>query len=345
MGKTVLVTGLSGQDASYLIEFLLDRGYEITGLARHPSAANHQNIKNIASRIKIEIGDINDRHLISSLVGRKFDEIYNLAAQSNSGESFIRPLETFRTNAESVISFLDDIREYSPITRFFQAASADMYGGDDYPDKGYNEESEPDPRSPYAIAKMAAFRMVKNYREVYNLKCCSGILFSHESPRRGEGFVTKKICDWVRAMVNAGGNSKTDEGLRTALGRVGPLKLGNLDVRRDWTHARDIVRGMYMCLNQGCDPMQDFILGSGKTRSLFEFVATTIRLGLGRQVMGNPEVTKIIDHATGLTLVESDRDLYRKADVFCLKADASKAKTVLGWEPTIPFDDMVKEMI
>lgn len=357
--KRCLITGITGQDSSYLAEFLLEMGgYEVVGMDRRKSVENGRNIAHIRDKIKVVVGDITDPASVNALVAQRFDEIYNLAAQSFVGTSFDQPYYTFQANAVAVLHFLEAIRTHSPETRFYQASTSEMMGGLNCPPTGYNEDSPFYPRSPYGVSKLAAFWLVKNYRESYGLKCCNGILFNHESPRRGHEFVTQKICTWVKNMrrwMAAETEYSGDVQKRQAAvfkvslqgNAEGVLRLGNIDTSRDWGHAKDFARGIWLILNQK-DPLQDLVLGTGETHSVREFIELAVRMGLGREIVWDVGLHGLpygLDKQTGLLMIECVREFYRPSEVDVLKANYSRARELLGWRPEISFQELVKDML
>lgn len=328
----------------------MEKGYEITGLDRRKSVANSQNIAHLLHRIKIVTGDITDPASVNALVSKKFDEIYLLAAQSFVGTSFDQPYYTFQANAVGVLNFLEAARVHSPESKIYFACTSEIMGGVDCPPGGYNENSSFYPRSPYGVSKLAAFWLVKNYRESYGLKCCSGILFNHSSPRRGHEFVTQKICSWVKKMASRMEGyprpfSLLD--LKYVLSIVGTLRLGNIDTSRDWAHAKDMVRGMWLILNQK-EPLRDLVLGTGETHTVREFIEIALRIGLGREIVWDvgPHGFPVgLDKETGLLMIECVTEFYRASEVDMLKADYGRARELLGWRPEISFEDLVKDML
>jgi len=242
MKKTALITGITGQDSSYLVELLLKENYEVTGLDRRKSVPNGVNIEHIRDKIEVVCGDVTDPTTVTSLVKRGFDEIYNLAAQSFVGTSDDQPHLTMDVNCMGVLHFVEAIRQFSPKTKFYQAATSEMYGG--LSGGPYDEESMFYPRSPYGISKLAAYWFVRHHREAYDLPMCSGILFNHESPRRGEEFVTQKICKWVKefryaCFADPIASRKIPirelthmDNIESAINKHGQLELGNLEARR-----------------------------------------------------------------------------------------------------------------
>jgi GDPmannose 4,6-dehydratase len=318
--KIALVTGITGQDGSYLAEFLLSRGYTVVGLYRRSSSLNFDRISHLkSSNLILEEFDLTDpsdtTHVINNY---KPSELYNLAAQSHVGTSFKQPTTTFEIDTVGVINLLESIRRWSPHTRFYQASTSEMFGSN-YTIKENNkyqdEETKFLPQSPYAVAKMASHRMVQIYREAYNLYSCSGILFNHESPRRGENFVTRKITSYIGKVVNKVIDSSEK------------LKLGNLDASRDWGHAKDYVYGMYLMLQQ--DVADDYVLSTGQTYTVRDFLNASFGL---------------VD-LDWINYVEIDPELYRPCEVNYLKGDSSKARKALGWTPTVSFNDLVKDMV
>jgi len=348
--KKSLVIGITGQDGSYLAEYLLELGYEVHGMNRRKSVPNDVNIEKIKDRIKIHQGDLNDAVSIRRLVDMEFDEIYCLGAQSFVQASFEEPYYTFQTNAVGVLTFLEEIRQGSKNTKFYFAATSEMYGGMKQPP--YNEDSDFYPRSPYGVAKLAAYWLVKNYREAYGLNCCSGILFNHESPRRGKVFVTQKICDYVKLAEE-----------QDTIGQYGdgrwfccePLELGNLDAKRDWGHAKDYVRAMHLILNQSDikknnkDRFDDYVVATGTTRSVREFVEIAFRKKLDIVVEWkkgkNPEDEVGVIKGTDVVVVKVNPEFYRPSEVSVLIGDATKARKELRWVPKISFEELVEDML
>lgn len=318
--KTALLTGITGQDGSYLAEFLLSRGYTVVGLYRRSSSLNFDRISHLqSSNLILEEFDLTDPSDTTNVINNyKPSELYNLAAQSHVGTSFKQPTTTFEIDTVGVINLLEGIRRWSPHTRFYQASTSEMFGSN-YTVKENNkyqdEETKFLPQSPYAVAKMASHRMVQIYREAYNLYSCSGILFNHESPRRGENFVTRKITSYIGKVVNKVISSNEK------------LKLGNLDASRDWGHAKDYVYGMYLMLQQ--DVADDYVLSTGQTYTVRDFLNASFGL---------------VD-LDWTNYVEVDPELYRPCEVNYLKGDSSKARKALGWTPTVSFSDLVKDMV
>jgi GDPmannose 4,6-dehydratase len=306
-----LITGVTGQDGSYLADFLCEKGYEVLGMVRRTSTINFDRIRHLQDRIKIVRGDLLDEvSLISILRENDPDEIYNLAAQSFVPTSFEQPVLTGEFTGLGVTRVLDAIRIVNHAVRFYQASSSEMFGK--VRETPQQETTPFYPRSPYGAAKVYAHWMTVNYRESYGLFACSGILFNHESPRRGVEFVTHKI---TRAAA------------RIKLGLASDLRLGNLDARRDWGYAPDYVRAMWLMLQQ--DHPDDYVIATGETHSVREFCKEAFaHLGLDWE-----------------KYVVVDPKLYRPAEVDLLVGDYGKAKRVLGWEPSINFQELVRIMV
>lgn len=315
-----MVTGITGQDGSYLADFLLDNGYIVVGLYRRSSNQNFSRINHLLDNpdFILEEFDLTDPSGCNSIINQyQPHEFYNLAAQSHVGTSFKQPSTTFEINTVGVINILESIRKDSSATKFYQASTSEMFGRNyslDYNGNKYQDENtELLPQSPYGVAKLASHRMLQLYREAYGLFACSGILFNHESPRRGDNFVTKKITKYIGQLVN----NKN----------CGSLKLGNLNARRDWGHAKDYVRAMYLMLQN--DVADDFVISTGQTWSILDFLEKAFNY-------------VNLDYKN---YVEIDPNLYRPAEVEYLRGCSNKAKKAFGWEPEISFDDLVKEMI
>lgn len=333
--KKALITGITGQDGSYLAELLLRKGYEVHGIIRRSSSFNTGRIDSIyrdphetGVRMFLHYGDLNDASSINKVLRDvRPDEIYNLGAQSHVRVSFDVPEYTGEIDALGATRILEGIRETGLNTKFYQASSSELYGKVvETPQK----ESTPFyPRSPYACAKAYSFYITVNYRESYGLFACNGILFNHESPRRGETFVTRKI-------TRAAGRIKT--GLQER------LYLGNLDAKRDWGFAGDYVEAMWLMLQQS-EP-DDYVIATGNTWSVREFaerVFASLDMPITWQGSGVEE--KGIDSRNGNVLIEIDPKYFRPAEVDLLLGDASKARNMLGWEPKTDFDELVKMMV
>ena len=330
MSKTAFITGITGQDGSYLAELLLSKGYQVHGLIRRTSTGvNNSNIKHIERDLFLHYGDLNDcgnlRNIIYSVLP---DEIYNLAAQSHVSVSFQSPLHTGDVNGLGVLRLLEIVRQLSDIKRikFYQASTSELYGK---VARTPQDESTPFyPRSPYAVAKLYAYWATINYRESYNVFACNGILFNHESPRRGPDFVTRKI---VRGMI------------QTQLGLTQYLELGNLDAWRDWGHAQDYVRAMWMMLQQ--DTPEDYVIATGEQYSVRDFCQAVARhLGFSIHWEGQGLNEVGVNTETGQPIIKISEQYYRPAEVNSLIGDATRARTALGWQPQYSFQDLVNDM-
>jgi GDPmannose 4,6-dehydratase len=333
--KKALITGITGQDGSYLAELLLKKGYEVHGVIRRSSSFNTGRINHIYQdphetgvRLFLHYGDLNDASSINKVLRDvRPDEIYNLGAQSHVRVSFDVPEYTGEIDALGVVRILEGIRETELNTRFYQASSSELYGK--VVETPQKETTPFYPRSPYACAKAYAYYITVNYRESYNLFACNGILFNHESPRRGETFVTRKI---TRAAA------------RIKLGMQSCLYLGNLEAKRDWGFAGDYVEAMWLML-QHAEP-DDYVVATGETHSVREFADKVFeRLGMPLEWRGNGVHEKGIDSVTGNIVIEVDPKYFRPAEVDLLLGDPSKAKRNLGWEPKVGFDALVEMMV
>jgi GDPmannose 4,6-dehydratase len=321
MTKISLISGITGQDGSYLADLLLHKKHIVVGLYRRNSTNNFERISHINdNHFILEEFDLTDSSGCNRLISKyKPDNFFNLGAQSHVGTSFKQPITTFQIDTIGVINVLESIRNYSPSTRFYQASTSEMFGKNYSEDilrgKYQNEQTPFMPQSPYGVAKLASHRMVGIYREAYNLFATSGILFNHESPRRGENFVTRKITSYIGKLMN-GKINKSEK-----------LGLGNLIAKRDWGHAKDYVNAMNLMLES--ETPDDFVISTGETYSVESFCEKAFSLvGLNYQ-----EHTYI------------DPEFYRPAEVDYLKGDSSKARNILGWYPRISFDQLVKDMV
>ena len=332
-----LITGVTGQDGSYLAELLLDKGYEVHGLKRRTSLFNTDRIDHLYRdphkedvRFFLHYGDMTDAtNLMRIVQDTRPDEIYNLAAQSHVQVSFDAPEYTADVDALGTLRLLEAIRACGLLdtTRFYQASTSELYGK--VQETPQSETTPFYPRSPYAAAKLYAYWITVNYREAYGLYACNGILFNHESPRRGETFVTRKI---TRAAA------------RIALGLQDTLYLGNLDAERDWGHARDYVEGMWRILQQ--DAPDDYVLATGQTTSVRAFCAAAFRAaGRPLEWRGTGVDEKGVDERSGRCLVEVDPRYFRPTEVDLLLGSAERARTALGWTPRVSLDEMVREMV
>ncbi|HEV3086526.1 MAG TPA: GDP-mannose 4,6-dehydratase [Candidatus Elarobacter sp.] len=309
--KTALITGITGQDGSFLAEFLLQRGYRVVGMTRRSSTDVHERIQHIVDEIEFVSGDLLDQSSITSIVSAvKPDEIYNLAAQSFVPTSWTQPVLTGEFTALGVTRVLEAVRSVDRPIRFYQASSSEMFGK--VSESPQNEQTPFYPRSPYGVAKVYGHWITVNYRESYDVFAVSGILFNHESQRRGKEFVTRKISDGVA---------------RIKLGLQNELRLGNLDAQRDWGFAGDYVRAMWLMLQQR--RADDFVIATGRQHSVRDFVRLAFAaadLDWERYVVVDPR-------------------FYRPAEVDLLVGDASKARRELGWEPEVSFEDLVERMV
>jgi len=337
MTKRALITGITGQDGAYLAQLLLDKGYEVHGIKRRSSSFNTDRIDHLyqdphepGARMHLHYGDLTDAtNVVRVIQTVQPDEIYNLAAQSHVAVSFETPEYTANADALGTLRILEAIRilGLEQRTRFYQASTSEMFGK--APETPQRETTPFHPRSPYAAAKLYAHWITVNYREAYGLYACSGILFNHESPIRGETFVTRKI---TRALA------RIHAGLETR------LYLGNLDSRRDWGHARDYVWAQWLMLQQP-EP-EDFVIATGEQHSVREFVVRAAAvLGKSIEWRGSGAAEQGVDTASGRTIVQIDPRYYRPTEVDALLGDASKARSKLGWRPQISFDELVKEMV
>lgn len=308
---TALITGITGQDGSYLAEFLLQKGYRVVGMVRRASTHNYERIQHLLDQITLVQGDLHDQgSLLAILEEYQPDEVYNLAAQSFVPTSWSQPALTAEVTAVGVTRMLEAIRYVNPKIRFYQASSSEMFGK--VVEVPQRETTPFYPRSPYGVAKVYGHWITVNYRESFGIFAVSGILFNHESPRRGLEFVTRKISDGVA---------------RIKLGLAKELRLGNLEARRDWGFAGDYVQAMWMMLQQ--EKPEDFVIGTGETHSVREFC----QLAFGHVGLDYRE------------FVIQDERFYRPAEVDLLVADPSKARAKLGWEPSVTFPELVKMMV
>lgn len=333
--KKALITGITGQDGSYLAELLLEKGYEVHGIVRRVSTFNRQRIEHLfpdkhgqENKIHLHYGDLNDSSSLHRIIRDiSPDEVYNLGAQSHVRISFDIPEFTGEATGISATRLLEAIHHDNPKTRYYQASSSEMFGkAMETPQK---ETTPFYPRSPYGVAKVYAYWMTVNYRESYGMHASNGILFNHESPRRGENFVSKKI---------------TSSLAKIAAGKMEKLYLGNLDAARDWGYAKDYVDGMWRMLQQ--DEPGDYILATGETHAVREFVEETCKLaGIDLRWEGKGLEEKGIDVKSGKEIIGIDPQYFRPAEVDLLLGDYSKAKKVLGWEPKVKFKELVGIMM
>lgn len=326
--KNALITGITGQDGSYLAELLLEKGYNVYGLMRRKSVVDYGNVEHIKDKIKFIYADMTDIvSLINAMKISQADEVYNLAAQSFVAASWEQPIATSEIDALGVTNILEAIRTIKPNARFYQASTSEMFGmAQEIPQK---ETTPFYPRSPYGVAKLYGHWITKNYRESYNMFACSGILFNHESERRGKEFVTRKITDAVA---------------RIKLGVLDRLELGNMDSKRDWGHSKDYVKAMWLMLQQ--DTPDDYVVATNETRTVREFVETAFsHVGITIEWQGTGVDEIGIDKETGKTLVSVNKAFFRPAEVDILLGDPSKAERNLGWKREIPFSELVKRMV
>ena len=334
--KTALITGITGQDGSYLAEFLLEKGYEVHGVKRRSSSFNTQRIDHIhdderkkGSKLFLHFGDMTDGSSLSRVIRDVMpDEIYHLAAQSHVAVSFEQPEYTANADALGTLRIIDIIKDLKneKLIKFYQASTSELYGK--VQETPQTETTPFYPRSPYAVAKLYAYWAIVNYREAYGLFASNGILFNHESPRRGETFVTRKI---TRGLTDI------------KAGKLDCLYLGNLDAKRDWGHAKDFVRAQWLIWQH--DKADDFVIATGKqysVRQFCELVAKELDIELTWRGKGKEETG--VDQY-GNKIVKVDQRYYRPTEVHTLLGNAQKAKSMLGWEPEISFYEMIKEMV
>ena len=328
--KRAIITGVTGQDGSYLTEFLLSKGYEVHGLIRRHSTPCDNRIAHINdAKFFLHYGDLTDSLSITNLIREvQPDEFYNLAAQSHVGISFEVPEYTAEATGVSTIKILEAIRQNKIDTKFYQASTSELFGG--IIGTAPQSESTPfHPRSPYAAAKLYAYWITVNYREAYNMFACNGILFNHESPRRGEDFVTRKITIAI-AKIMAGKQDK--------------LSLGNLDAKRDWGYAKDYVEGQWLILQQ--DKPDDFVLATGETHTVREFVEAAFEeVGIKIEWRGAGVEEKGYCVKTGKLLVDVNPKYFRPAEVDLLLGNPSKAERLIGWKRKVSFSELVKIMV
>ena len=329
MSKVALITGITGQDGSYLAELLLEKGYEVHGIVRRASLINTHRIDHIYPQLKLHYGDLTDAtNLISVIKMVEPDEIYNLGAQSHVKVSFETPDYTAQVDGLGTLRVLEAVRllGMEKKTRIYQASTSELYGL--VQETPQTETTPFYPRSPYGCAKLYGYWIIKNYRESYGMHCSSGILFNHESPRRGETFVTRKITR---------GLSRISAGLETH------IELGNLNAKRDWGHAKDYVEAMWLMLQQ--DEPDDYVIATGKQYSVKEFIAEAAPIfGFNIEWMGEGLDEIGYDWGMKKTVIKVSDKYFRPAEVESLLGDATKAKEKLGWEPKISFKELVEDM-
>jgi len=335
--KVALITGITGMDGSHLAELLLDKDYEVHGIIRRTSTFNTGRIDHIFDRLKLHYGDVTDPLVISNLISQiQPDEVYNLAAQSHVKVSFEIPYYTAQCDGLGTLAILEAVKNHCPKSKVYQASTSELYGGMGYnmPETGYTEVSPMHPRSPYGCAKMYALWITRNYRESYGMHISNGILFNHEGERRGETFVTRKITLGLAKIKKYIDEGRMDFPI---------LRLGNLYSKRDWGHAKDFVEGMWMMLQQ--ESGDDYVLSTNKTHNIKEFIELACKeCGWNINWIGEGVDEKgILDN--GITIIEIDEKYYRPAEVNILLGDYSKAKNILGWEPKVKFEELVKIMM
>lgn len=330
MKKIALITGITGQDGSYLAELLLEKGYEVHGIIRRAATSNTQRIDHIIDKIHLHYGDMTDSANLNKLVhDLQPDEIYNLAAQSHVKISWDCPEFTAESDAIGVLRLLEAIHVngLDKKTRFYQASTSELFGLIQEPIQ--SEKTPFYPRSPYGVAKLYGYWITVNYRESFGIFACNGILFNHESPRRGDNFVTRKI---------------TLAAARIKMGLQDHLELGNLSAKRDWGHAKDYVEGMWRILQ--ADKPEDFVLATGTTTTIRDFVTMSFKeLGMELEWTGEGVDEKGIDKASGKVLVCVNPEFFRPAEVDVLLGDSTKARTKLGWKPKYDLAALAKEMV
>lgn len=340
--KVALITGITGQDGSYLAELLLEKGYTVHGIVRRSSSFNTIRINHLYEDDKVmgktfftHYGDVTDSNSLNGLVSKiQPDELYHLAAQSHVRVSFDTALYTSQVDAIGTLNVLDAIRNCSPHTKMYNAATSELWGGvpKEMPRDGYTELSNFNPRSPYACAKAYSFYITKNYREAYNMFAVSGILLNHESPRRGETFVTRKITLWFANFYKSKQKNI----------KIKPIELGTLDARRDWSHAKDFVLAQWLMLQHSTP--EDFVIASGEAHSIREFVELCFYMkGLYIEWEGDKE--NEVGKCDGEIVIKINPRLFRPTEVELLIGDCSKAKKVLGWKPQYNFEQLVSDMV
>lgn len=328
--KKAFITGVTGQDGSYLVELLLAKGYEVHGLIRRASLFNTDRIDHVFSheRLRLHHGDVTDSANLNKLLAQiQPDEIYNLAAQSHVQVSFEVPEYTAQVDAIGTLRILDAMQNHCPHARFYQASTSELYGKVQAVPQ--TEDTPFYPRSPYGVAKLYGYWMVRNYREAYNLYACNGILFNHESERRGMTFVTRKITVGLSEI---------------AVGKKSVLKLGNLDARRDWGYAPEYVEAMWRMLQHPVP--EDFVIATGKTYTVREFITRAARhIDVELEWMSEGVDERGLDKKTGRVLVQVDPRYFRPTEVDLLVGDPSKAQRLLGWQPTTDLDGLIAIMM
>lgn len=328
MSKNALITGITGQDGSYLAELLLEKGYNVYGILRRKSSVDYGNAAHLQGKVEFIYADMTDMvSLVNAMKISKADEVYNLAAQSFVGTSWEQPVATADIDAVGVLNILEAIRLTNEKAKFYQASTSEMFG---LVQQVPQTENTPFyPRSPYGVAKLYGHWITKNYRESYEMYACSGILFNHESERRGKEFVTRKITDAVAKIK---------------FGMQDYVELGNLDAKRDWGHAKDYVKAMWLMLQQ--EKADDYVIATNETRTVREFVIEAFKVAgieLEFEGKGDKEIAK--DKATGNVVVKVNPKFYRPAEVELLIGNPEKAEKILGWKREIDFYSLVERMV
>jgi GDPmannose 4,6-dehydratase len=333
--KKAVITGINGQDGSYLAELLLAKNYEVHGIVRRTSSFSRSRIdplsntkSNLAGSLELHYGDMGDEKNLRKLMEKvQPDEVYNLASQSHVGISFEMPEYSTDVNALGTLRLLDAIHDYCPEARFYQASTSELFG--EAAESPQTEQTRFKPNSPYAVAKLYAYWMTVNYRKTYGMHASNGILFNHESPRRGENFVTRKITQTV---------ARISEGLESC------LYIGNMDARRDWGYAPDFVHAMWLMLQQ--DQADDFVIATGELHSVREFIEKAFAC-VGVQLYWEDEKIdeRGVDKISGKTVVQVNPKYYRPIDIDSVLGDPSKARKTLGWKPEVKFDQLVEIMM
>ena len=326
--KNALITGINGQDGSYLAELLLSKGYNVYGILRRKSVVDYGNVAHIKDKIKFIYADMTDVvSLINAMRISQADEVYNLAAQSFVATSWEQPIATTEIDAVGVTNMLEAIRLINPKCRFYQASTSEMFGKVQAIPQDENTPFYP--RSPYGVSKLYGYWITKNYRESFGLFTCNGILFNHEGERRGKEFVTRKITDTVA---------------RIKLGCQDCLELGNLNAKRDWGHSKDYVKAMYLMLQQ--DEPDDYVVATGETRTVRDFAKIAFeKVGMNVEFSGEGVEEIGTDTATGKVVVKVNPAFFRPAEVELLIGNPKKAEEKLGWKREISFDQMVERMV
>lgn len=332
--KKALITGITGQDGSYLAELLLDKGYEVHGIVRRSSTINTQRIDHLSTNddsspgVILHYGDLGDGTSLSRLIDKiEPHEVYNLGAQSHVKVSFDIPEFTTDVNGVGALRLLESIREVNPYIRYYQASSSELFGK--VREIPQNEDTSFYPRSPYGVAKLFAYWITVNYREAYNLFACNGILFNHESPRRGKNFVTRKITTGISRILK---------------GLQDKIVLGNLDAKRDWGFAGDYVEAMWLMLQQ--EKPGDYVIATGETHTVRSFCELAFKhVGIHLVWSGQGEQEKGLDSKTGREYISIDKQFFRPTEVDLLLGDSSFARRQLNWSPKVSFEELVKMMV